>query len=62
MHNRSACESDWNFSSRWFADEKSSFSHLQRTNNQEFYQQLANPRKQLMQTLVWSNEKDFFMD
>ncbi|CAF4328934.1 unnamed protein product, partial [Adineta steineri] len=89
FHNRAACESGWDFSSRWFKDKKSKESNhcgeivpidlncliyfleyilsiiYKEINNIELsqlFEQLANSRKQTIQTLFWSNEENFFFD
>ncbi|CAF1342378.1 unnamed protein product [Adineta ricciae] len=87
LHNRAACESGWDFSSRWFDDKKTkelnkcafilpidlncliyslenylSFIYNEQNNDElsQQFQQLAKKRKEIIQTLFWSNEKKFF--
>ena len=89
LHNRAACESGWDFSSRWFADGKSKESNraaeivpvdlncliyflefllyqiYSKENNSQLaqqFQQLAESRKETIETLFWSDENKFFMD
>ncbi|CAF1365819.1 unnamed protein product [Adineta steineri] len=89
FHNRAACESGWDFSSRWFKDKKSkesnhcgeivpidlncliyfleyilsiTYKEINNTELSQLFEQLANSRKQTIQTLFWSNEENFFFD
>ena len=92
MHNRAACESGWDFSSRWFKDGRSKAAnraaHLipvdlnclihfletllasiyaEQNDDQSLqlskrFEELADIRKQAIQTTFWSDESGFFMD
>lgn len=89
MHNRAACESGWDFSSRWFKDKQNKQSNnaafilpidlncliyfieyslylfYKQRNNQELTQlfdDLSQKRKDSIQNLFWSKEKQFFFD
>ncbi|GAA4453344.1 alpha,alpha-trehalase TreF [Nibrella saemangeumensis] len=88
-HNRAACESGWDFSSRWFADGKSmttiraadlvpvdlncllyyleltlatAFSQTSNPDKADQFEQAAEERKRLIQTVFWNTDTNFFAD
>ena len=88
-HIRAACESGWDFSSRWFADQKTmasiraadivpvdlncllyslettlgdTYKLIGNSGEAEKFEKFATSRKELIQTIFWNENTDFFHD